>query len=172
MATYLTKNFTVEELTASNTAKARGINNTPTPEHLENMKYVCEKILEPVRAFFDLPVVVNSSYRSAALNKAVGGASLSQHLNGEAVDFEIPGVSNRVIADWICDNLDHDQVILEFYVEGNDSSGWVHVSLQKSGVNRKQKIIAKKDGSTTKYYGVDNFDKADRWKSLRKWKAA
>lgn len=166
MPTRLTENFTVEELIASDTAKRLGLSNHPTPEHLQNMRYICERILEPVRAYFKRPIIVNSSYRSVALNKAVGGVFTSQHLNGEAVDFEIPGIPNRTVADWICDNLDYDQVILEFYVEGDASSGWVHASLTKSRPNRKQKLIAKKDGSTTKYIGVDNFDVMDAWKKL------
>ncbi len=166
MATKLTEHFTVEELTASPTAKAKGIANTPTPEHLENMRYVCEKILEPVRNHFGKPVTINSSYRCPALNKAVGGSTTSQHVNGEAVDFEIQGISNKVVADWVSENLEFDQVILEFYVEGDKNSGWVHASIKKGGGNRKQKLIAKKDGSSTKYLPTNDFDATDAWKKL------
>ena len=166
MARKLTEHFTIEELTASNTAKARKISNEPTAQHLENMKYVCEKILEPVRAHFGKPVRINSSYRSPALNVAVGGSKTSQHVNGQAVDFEIDGVSNKLLADWVADNLEFDQVILEFYVEGDKNSGWVHASIKKEGGNRKQKLIAKKDGKSTRYLPTNDFDPKDEWKKF------
>lgn len=155
----LTPHFTLKELTESPTAKAKGIDNVPTPEHLANMKYVCEKILEPVRAHFGKPVQVNSSYRCPALNAAVGGSTTSQHVNGQAVDFEVPGISNKIVADWVSEHLEFDQVILEFYnpAEG-PNSGWVHASLKKEGGNRKQKLVALKDGGKTVYKPVTDFD--------------
>ena len=166
MATKLTEHFTLEEMTASPTAKKLGLSNTPTAEHIENMRYCCEKILEPVRAHFGKAVTINSSYRSPAVNKAVGGSTTSQHVNGQAIDFEINGISNKIVADWIADNLEFDQVILEFYVEGDKNSGWVHASIKKEGGNRKQKLIAKKDGSSTKYVPTNDFDPTNAWKNL------
>lgn len=160
--TQLTPNFTLAELTVSPTAKRLGLPNTPTQEHIANMKYVCEKILEPVRAHFGKPVQINSSYRSPAVNKAVGGSPTSQHSNGEAVDFEIPGISNKVVADWVADNLEFDQVILEFYsAKDGANSGWVHASIKRNGQNRKQRLIASKSksGGTT-YTPVKDFDPA------------
>ena len=155
----LSPHFTLAELTRSPTAQRRGISNRPTPEHIENMKNVCEKILEPVRAHFGKPVRINSSYRSPALNKAIGGASRSQHCNGEAVDFEIMGVSNKAVADWVGDNLEFDQCILEFWAPGGDpNAGWVHASLKRHGTNRGQKLIARKTGGRTTYTPVDDFD--------------
>lgn len=155
----LTKNFTLAELTVSPTARRLGIPNTPTAEHIENMKYCCEKILEPVRAHFGRPVKVNSSYRSPAVNRAVGGSKTSQHVNGQAIDFEIPGVDNKVVADWIGDNLEFDQLILEFYTAGDASSGWVHASIKREGGNRRQRLIAQKSktGGTT-YTPVADFN--------------
>ena len=166
MSTKITEHFTVEELTASPTAKAKGIKNTPTPEHLANMKYVCEKILEPVRAHFGKPIKINSSYRCPALNVAVGGSKTSQHVNGQAVDYEIEGVSNKVLADWVSENLEFDQVILEFFTQGDNNSGWVHTSIKKEGGNRKQKLIAKKDGASTKYVPTTDFDPTNAWKNV------
>lgn len=158
--TKLTEHFTVEELSASPTAKRLGLSNTPTPEHLANMKYVCEKILEPVRARFG-PVTVNSSYRSPAVNKAVGGSKTSQHVNGEAVDFEVNGMSNKDLADWVADNLEFDQVILEFYTAGDKNSGWVHASIKRNGQNRKQRLIATKSKAKgTVYTPVADFNPA------------
>lgn len=160
MATRLTANFTLEELIVSPTAKRLGLSNVPSPEHIANMKYVCEKILEPVRAHFGKPVQINSSYRSPLVNKAVGGSKTSQHSNGEAVDFEIPGISNKVVADWVADNLEFDQVILEFYnAKDGANSGWVHASIKRNGGNRMQRLIASKSksGGTT-YTPVKDFD--------------
>lgn len=155
----LTEHFTLAEMTVSPTAKRLGLSNQPTPEHIENMRYCCEKILEPVRAHFGKPVQVNSSYRSPLVNKAVGGSKTSQHVNGQAIDFEIPGIDNKVVADWIGDNLEFDQVILEFYTKGDKNSGWVHASIKKEGGNRKQRLIASKSksGGTT-YTPVADFD--------------
>ena len=138
----LTENFSLAEMIVSPTAKRLGLSNTPTPEHIENMRYCCEKILEPVRAHFGKPVQINSSYRAPLVNKAVGGSKTSQHVNGQAIDFEIPGVDNKVVADWIGDNLEFDQVILEFYTKGDKNSGWVHASIKKGGGNRKLRMIA------------------------------
>lgn len=156
--TKLTEHFTLEEMIVSPTAKRLGIPNTPTTQHIENMRYCCEKILEPVRAKFG-PVQVNSSYRAPAVNKAVGGSKTSQHVNGQAIDFEVPGVDNKKVADWVADNLEFDQVILEFYTAGDKNSGWVHASIKKEGGNRRQRLIAKKSkAGGTQYVPVADFD--------------
>lgn len=159
MATRLTEHFTLEELTVSPTAKKLGLPNTPTADHIANMKYCCEKILEPVRAHFGKAVQVNSSYRAPAVNKAVGGSKTSQHVNGQAIDFEIPGIDNKVVADWVADNLEFDQVILEFYTKGDKNSGWVHASIKKEGGNRRQRLVATKSkAGGTVYSAVADFD--------------
>ena len=156
--TQLTEHFTLEEMIVSPTAKRLGLSNTPTAEHIENMRYCCEKILEPVRAKFG-PVTVNSSYRAPRVNQAVGGSKTSQHVNGQAIDFEVKGVDNKTVADWVADNLEFDQVILEFYTKGDKNSGWVHASIKKEGGNRRQRLIAtkSKSGGTT-YTPVKDFD--------------
>ena len=156
--TQLTEHFTLAEMIVSPTAKRLGIPNTPTAEHIENMRYCCEKILEPVRAKFG-PVTVNSSYRAPLVNKAVGGSATSQHVNGQAIDFEVKGVDNKTVADWVADNLEFDQVILEFYTAGDKNSGWVHASIKKGGGNRRQRLIASKSkAGGTKYTPVADFD--------------
>ena len=156
--TQLTEHFTLEEMIVSPTAKRLGLSNTPTPEHIENMRYCCEKILEPVRAKFG-PVTVNSSYRAPRVNQAVGGSKTSQHVNGQAIDFEVKGVDNKTVADWVADNLEFDQVILEFYSAGDKNSGWVHASIKKEGGNRRQRLIATKSkAGGTKYTPVADFD--------------
>ena len=155
----LTENFSLSEMIVSPTAKRLGLSNTPTPEHIENMRYCCEKILEPVRAHFGKSIQINSSYRSPLVNKAVGGSKTSQHVNGQAIDFEIPGIDNKVVADWIGDNLEFDQVILEFYTKGDKNSGWVHASIKKGGGNRKMRMIATKSkAGGTVYTTVADFD--------------
>ena len=164
MATKLSEHFTLEELIKSPTADKLGIKNTPTPEHIENMKYLCEKVLEPVRAFFGKPITINSSYRNPEVNKAVGGVPTSQHSNGEAADYEIMGVDNKVVADWVSENVVFDQVILEFYNDGEANSGWVHTSIKRNGATRKQKLLAKKDGKSTKYVATTDFDPTNAWK--------
>jgi putative chitinase len=122
------------------------------------MRYCCEKILEPVRAKFG-PVTINSSYRAPLVNKAVGGSATSQHVNGQAIDFEVKGVDNKKVADWVADNLEFDQVILEFYAAGDKNSGWVHASIKKEGGNRKQRLVATKSkAGGTKYTPVKDFD--------------
>lgn len=158
--TQLTEHFSLEELIVSPTAKKLGIPNIPTPDHVANMKYVCEKILEPVRAHFGKPVTINSSYRSPAVNAKVGGSKTSQHCNGEAVDFEIQGLPNKQLADWVADNLEFDQVILEFYsAKDGANSGWVHASIKRNGNNRRQRLIATKSkAGGTVYTSVADFD--------------
>jgi putative chitinase len=156
--TQLTEHFNLSEMTVSPTAKRLGLSNQPTAEHIENMRYCCEKILEPVRAKFG-PVTINSSYRAPAVNKAVGGSKTSQHVNGQAIDFEVKGVDNKKVADWVADNLEFDQVILEFYTAGDKNSGWVHASIKKEGGNRRQRLIAKKSkAGGTQYVPVADFD--------------
>lgn len=137
----LSLNFTLREFTRSQTAIRRGIVNAPRPEHVRNMEALCREVLEPVRAQFGRPVRITSGYRSAALNRAIGGSSTSQHSNGEAADFEIPGVDNRVVARWMRDNLTFDQLILEGYRPGDPNSGWVHVSYSTLRA-RKQVLTA------------------------------
>ena len=139
----LSENFTLQELIYSDTAIRMGIDNKPNDETIENLKILCENILEPVRANFKAPVVVSSGYRSEAVCLAVGSSSKSQHIKGQAVDFEIFGIPNKEVADWIVNNLDYDQCILEFWNEKEPNSGWVHCSYNGSG-NRKQYLNAQK----------------------------
>jgi len=145
----LSKNFTLTEYTKSQTALRQGIDNTPGDEHLASAKLLFEKVVQPVRDHFG-PTVINSGYRGPALNAAVGGSSSSQHCKGEAVDIECPGTPNYDVARWIEDNLDYDQLILEFYTPGIPDSGWVHVSYKSEG-NRKQSLTATKENGKTVY---------------------
>ena len=122
----LTKNFSLGEMTKSQTALRRGIDNTPTPDKLDPLILLCQKVLQPVRDHFDRPVTITSGYRSPELCAAIGSKVTSQHTKGQAADFEVPGVSNMEVAQWIADNCEFDQLILECYTGGN--TGWIHCS--------------------------------------------
>ena len=118
-----------------------------------------DEIAQPLRDHFGKPVRINSGYRSPALNEAIGGSTKSQHSKGEALDLEIDGVSNLEVADWITDNCDYDQVILEFYnPTDGPNSGWVHASCKAIlSENRERKLIALKDGKKTVYTLANEF---------------
>ena len=151
----LSKNFTMAEFIKSDTATKLGIDNTPQGEHLEAAKALFENVVQKVRDHFG-PTVLNSGYRSPKLNEAVRGVATSQHCLGEAADIEVPGVANGDLAQWIVDNLDFDQVILEFYTPGEPSSGWVHVSYKADGTNRKKALTASRiDGKTVYSNGIN-----------------
>lgn len=145
----LSAHFTLQEMIKSQTATRRGIDNAPEPEHIDALRLVCRNVLEPVREEFKRPVIINSGYRSKKLCKAIGSKTTSQHSKGEAIDFEIPGVSNVDTARFIRDNLDYDQLILEYYNPDDPAAGWVHCSYKADG-NRKQALIF--DGDTYKYW--------------------
>ena len=146
----LSENFTMAEFTKSQTADRKGIDPTTEGEHLEAAKALFENVVQPVRDHFG-PTVINSGYRSPALNEAVGGSSRSQHCKGQAADIEVPGTPNAELAEWIVDNVDFDQVILEFYTPGIPDSGWVHVSYKADGDNRKSILTAMKEDGKTVY---------------------
>jgi hypothetical protein len=139
----LSKSFTLNELTKSQEATRLGIDNTPNEEHILNLKLLCENVLQPIRDFYGMPLSVSSGYRSAALCEAIGSSSKSQHTKGQAADFEIFGVANKDLADFVVKNLDYDQCILEFWNENEPNSGWVHCSFNALG-NRKQFLKAEK----------------------------
>lgn len=124
----LSPNFSLAEFTASATAAAQRIDNTPNAAQIAGMKMLCTKVLEPLRAHFGKPVHISSGFRSLKLCLAVGSTVASQHAKGEAADFEIPGIDNVTVATFIRDRLPFDQLILENYIRGQPNSGWIHVS--------------------------------------------
>ena len=149
----LTENFSLIELTKSQTAERKGIDNTPEPHHQDNLKSLCTSILQPVRDHFSRVVSVSSGYRSEALCVAIGSKTTSQHAKGEAADFEIFGVSNKELADYIHENLEYDQLILEYWKESDPNSGWVHCSYSE-GNNRNQYLKAYKDENNKTCYAT------------------
>ena len=146
----LSDNFSLNEFTKSDTAVRKGIDNTPNDVHLDNMKALCENVLQKVRSHFGKSVRITSGYRSPELCEAIGSSSKSQHAKGQAADFEITGIDNKDLAIWIRDNVDFDQLILEFYTEGDPNSGWVHCSYNSTS-NRKEVLSAKKTDQGTHY---------------------
>lgn len=126
------KYFTIEEMTKSSTAKANGIDNTPSEEGVLKLQKLIETVLDPLREWYGKPIIVNSGYRCEALNKAIGGAKSSQHMLGEAADITVGSKEeNEKLFNYIKDNLEFDQLINE-----SDFS-WVHVSYRE-GRLRKQ----------------------------------
>lgn len=143
----LSAHFNLAEFTRSESAKRHGVSNTPTAEHLENIKLLCEKVLEPLRMWCGHPINISSGYRSKMLNHYIGGTLKSQHIEGKACDIDqdgMAGKSNKQIFEYIKDNLDFDQLINEH------NYAWIHVSYNK-GKNRKQVLNALKDKGRTVY---------------------
>ena len=150
----LSANFTLKELIKSDTATRLGLDNTPDDEALENLKTLCEMVLQPVRDHFGKSVTVNSAYRSPESNAAVNGSKSSDHCKGMAADIEIVGVANADLAQWIMDNLDYTQLILEFYTPGIPDSGWVHVSYDPNNLKKQELTATKVAGKTTYLPGL------------------
>ena len=145
----LSRNFTLQELIKSDTAIRKGIDNNPNADQIEKLKALCENILQPVRDHFGR-VKVTSGYRSVELCMAIGSSANSQHAKAEAADFECLGVDNAELSDWIKNNLDYDQLILEYYTPGEPNSGWIHCSYIPEG-RRASFLHAYKSEGKTKY---------------------
>jgi hypothetical protein len=143
----LSTHLDLSEVIRSDSAKRNGISNMPTKEHIANFMLLAEKIFEPIREHFGVPIRISSGYRSKELNEKIGGSSTSQHSSGEALDIDMDGtsISNKQIFDYIKDNLEFDQLINEF------NYSWVHVSYKSTGKQRKQILEAYKDGGASKY---------------------
>ena len=147
----ISKHISYKEGVYSITAIRKGIDNEPNEEQLSNMKLVAEKIFEPVRTHFKVPIKVNSFFRSPDLNKAIGGSTKSQHCKGQAIDIDdtYGKVKNSDIYWWIKDNLDFDQMIWEF--GNNDNPDWVHISYVSPDKNRNRCLKAYREDGKTKY---------------------
>ena len=148
----ISKNITYAEAIHSQTAKRKGIDNTPNPTQVENMKLTAEKIFQPLREWVGGPIKINSFFRSPELNEAIGGSKTSQHCKGQAIDIDdVYGyMSNADMYEFIKNNLSFDQMIWEF---GNsDNPDWVHVSYVNEEANRNRCLLAYKDeNNKTKY---------------------
>jgi zinc D-Ala-D-Ala carboxypeptidase len=150
----LTANFTLAEMVKSETALRHNMDNTPGETEIENLKQLCEQVLQPVREHFKTGVKVNSGFRHPEVNAKVGGSKTSDHCKGQAADIEIPGIPNADLAIWIMDNLQYTQLILEFYTPGIPDSGWVHVSYDPANLKKQNLTAVKKDGKTVYLPGL------------------
>ena len=143
----LSNNFSLKEMTASQTAERKGISNNPSEDHMNNLKELCENVLQKVRDHYNKVVSVSSGYRSPELCVAIGSSTNSQHAKGQAADFEVYGLSNADLCKWIAENLEFDQLILEYHNIGEPNSGWIHCSYRSDGENRKQILRAYRNES-------------------------
>ena len=147
----ISDHITYAEAIHSNTAKRKGIDNTPSEAQVEAMRLLAEKIFEPLRKWVGGPIKVNSFFRSETLNESIGGASSSQHCKGQAIDIDdVYGrKTNADMYHWIQQNLDYDQMIWEF---GTDMQpNWIHVSYVSEEKNRNKCLKAYKEHGRTKY---------------------
>ena len=146
----LTENFSLAEMIKSDTALRLDMENEPDDDHIDNLTALCENVLQKVRDHYGKGVKVNSGFRHPDVNAKVGGSKTSDHCKGMAADIEIPGVANADLAEWIVENCEFRQVILEFYTPGIPDSGWVHVSYNPDD-NKKQVLTAMKENGKTVY---------------------
>lgn len=150
----LTENFTLSEMTKSETALRHGLDNTPGDTEVANLKRLAENVLQPIRDNYRRGIKVNSGYRAPNVNAAVGGSKTSDHCKGQAADIEIPGIANAELAEWIAKNLKFTQLILEFYTPGVPDSGWVHVSYDPGNLKCQVMTAMKENGKTVYKPGI------------------
>ena len=146
--TQLSTNFSLSELTKSETALRHNMDNTPGQAEVANLTVLAQHVLQPVRDHYKMGVKVNSGYRAPEVNASVGGSKTSDHCKGQAADIEIPGVANAELANWIKDNLKFTQIILEIYTPGIPDSGWVHVSYNPADLKCQCLTAVKENGKT------------------------
>jgi hypothetical protein len=150
----LSKNFTLHEMTKSETALRHDLDNTPSQDVISNLQALAVNVLQPIRDHYGTGVKVSSGFRHPEVNARVGGSRTSDHCRGMAADIEIPGVSNAELAEWIKANLPFTQVILEFYTQGIPDSGWVHVSYDPANLKKQALTAVKQDGKTVYLSGL------------------
>lgn len=150
----LTENFSLNEMIKSETALRHGLDNTPPEEVIENLRTLCEQILQPLRTAYGRGIKVNSGYRAPEVNAAVGGSRTSDHCRGQAADIEIPGIPNADLAKYISEYFQFTQLILEFYTPGIPDSGWVHVSYDPANLKRQVMTAMRENGKTVYKQGL------------------
>jgi hypothetical protein len=145
----ISEHITLAEWTYSETAQRMKISNDPTPAQIANGKITAEKVFEPLRKHFGVPIKINSGFRIQNLNVAIGGSSTSQHCGGQALDLSIQHekLTNADLFNWLKNNVEYDQLIWELGSSKNPQ--WVHVSYAKTG-NRKQTLVCKISKETRK----------------------
>ena len=146
----LSANFSVAELSKTN---VRQFDNTPSMQVIDNLQQLVDNVLQPLRDKFG-PVTVTSGYRSPDVNKTIGGSGTSDHCKGFAADIEIGGMDNKELAQYIRDNMEFTQLILEFYTQGVPDSGWVHVSYNKDNLKKQCLTASRVNGKTAYSNGI------------------
>jgi len=143
----LSQNFWLSELIKSSTADRLDIDNWPQDQYIiDNLTITVNAVLQPVRDHYGRPMSPNSGYRCLTLNRALHSKDTSQHIQGQAVDMEVPGIGNYDLAEWIMNHLSFDQLLLEFYYPGQPTSGWVHASFVDENTNRNQVLTINRNG--------------------------
>ena len=140
----LSKHVTRSEFERSETAINRGIDNSMNEFEIERAKLVCENCFEPIREHLGQPIKINSGFRSGALNRAIGGATTSQHSLGEAIDLDL---HDRDLFEWIIDNVEFDQLIFEGGT--TERADWFHISYRKGRLRKQVLRMVKKGGKST-----------------------
>lgn len=146
----LTANISLAEFEKSQVASRLGLNNTVPEDYIINAQALAENVLQPVRDKFG-PVIITSGYRCPELNAAIKGSWNSQHTYAQAADFEVLGADNLIVANFIREHCRFDQLILEYYVSGRPTSGWIHCSMVLNERNRQQTLTASRVDGTVKY---------------------
>ncbi len=148
------KYFTIRELTKSSTAARKGINNAPNAAIVTSLTALVDNVLDPLREKFGAPIIITSGYRCPALNRAVGGATNSQHTKGEAADIRTVSDSRednmKLLRCLLNSGIIFDQVIAE-NVDSAGNPDWIHVSFTKKRKNRMKKTTMKKISGRTAY---------------------
>lgn len=150
----LSQNFSLAEMVKSETALRHGLDNTPGEAEIENLRLLCEHVLQPLRDAYQRGIKVNSGFRAPDVNAAVGGSRTSDHCKGQAADIEIPGVANYDLASYISQYFYFTQLILEFYTPGVPDSGWVHVSYDPNNLKRQVMTAMRENGKTVYKQGL------------------
>jgi hypothetical protein len=149
----LSEHLDLSEIIRSESAKRNGLSNMPIESHIANLKLLAENIFQPIRNNFRCPIHISSGYRSIELNRVIKGSLTSQHCTGEAIDIDMDGspngVTNKMVFNFIKDNLEFDQLIWEFGT--NENPDWVHVSYESTGKQRKQVLKAIRTNGSTQY---------------------
>ena len=152
--TQLSKNFSLAEMTHSNTAISKGLDNTPSADIIANLQILIDNVLQPIRDKLGKSIKINSGYRSPAVNASVGGSITSDHCKGQAADIEVAGMANGDLAKWIVENFKFTQIILEFYTQGIPDSGWVHVSYNPDNLKCQVLTAVKQNAKTVYLNGI------------------
>ena len=147
----LSENFYLDEFTISQVSERNGYRNEPNEKQIENLRLLCVNVLQPLREIIQVPIFISSGFRSSIVNAAVGGRFNSQHLEGKAADFTVPGKVLKEVFELIPRHFSFDQLIYEF-------GKWIHVSWN-GDLNRRDVMISKKVYGVTKYEIVKNEER-------------